>query len=121
MEDVGSGIQARMYSGGAGVTSVQWQEGPWTFEVNNNANNPLLPVAQQIVRFGHSHPLPTSASAGLVVMNVWSDLTPSRHASMASAAQSVVMWSRGAVVFTDTTAPLTVLQIAVSMRPFRVP
>ena len=122
VDHVGSGIQARVYSGGAGVTSVQWQQGPWTFEVNNSANSALLAVAQQIVRFVHSHPLPSTANAGLVVMNFSSDLTPPRHASITSLAQSVVMWTRGAVVYRVTTyTPLNVLQMTVSMRPFRVP
>ncbi len=123
VDNVGYGIQARVYSGGAGITSVQWQEGPWTFEVNNNANNSLVPMAQQIVRFVRNHPLPASANAGLVVINFVSFTTPSRtHESIASAAQSVAMWTTGSVVYNvQTTTPLNVLQMTVSMRPFRVP
>ena len=125
--DVGSGIQARVYSGGAAVgarnTSVQWQAGPWTFEVNNNANNALVPVAQQIVRFVHSHPLP-AADAGLVVINFFSSWPGSRTYDRikGAAVQSDAMWTSGSIKYTVGTGnPLTVLQMTASMRPFRVP
>ncbi len=123
VEDVGSGIQARVYSGGAGNTSVQWQAGPWTFEVNNNANNALVPVAQDIVRFVHRHPLP-AANAGLVVINFFSSWPGSRTYDRitGAAVQSEALWTSGSVVYRVGTAnPLTLLQMTASMRPFRIP
>ena len=108
---LGYHVNATIYTM-ANVTSIQWHEGRWRFEVNDNHNVTRTALATQIVRFTHATPFPRADQTGLVIIN---DNMAGNHENM----QSLVIWARGPIVYNvQTTRPLNALRMAVSMTRF---